>query len=308
MKQAQKDNDEQAYEVDRDDPAWGSPGADDGDGRHGSRRRFGRGRFGPGRGFGPGFGPRAAGRGNDPEDFPEDEDGREGFGDGRPGGRRGFGRFGQGPFGPGGFGPGGFGPGGFGPGGFGRGGWGPGGGGPGRGEGRGDRGGRRPRGNVRAAILALLAEEPAQGYHGYAIMGELTKRSGGLWRPSPGSVYPVLQQLQDEGLVRAEDAEGGRKVFSITDAGRESVQQNPSEYAEPWAMAGPGQRQRVQTLFEGMGALGQATQQVARLGSDEQVERARQALDEARRRIYLILAEDRSAEPAPEPGASDDTE
>ena len=150
---------------------------------------------------------------------------------------------------------------------------------------------------MRAAILALLAEEPRQGYHGYAIMTELTKRSGGLWRPSPGSVYPVLQQLQDEGLITAEEAEGGRKVFAITAAGAETVQQNPTEFSEPWAMAGPGQRQRVQTLFEGMGALGQATQQVARLGSDEQVERARLALDEARRRIYRILAEDESADP-----------
>jgi DNA-binding PadR family transcriptional regulator len=61
------------------------------------------------------------------------------------------------------------------------------------------------RGNVRAAILALLAEEPR---HGYAIMTELAERSGGLWRPSPGSVYPVLQQLQDEGLVSVEEPDG----------------------------------------------------------------------------------------------------
>src|ERR671938_883491 len=105
-------------------------------------------------------------------------------------------------FGPG-FGPGGpgFGPGGpgFGPGGPGGPGFGPGGPGPWH-RGHGGRG-RRGRGNVRAAILALLAEEPR---HGYAVMTELTERSGGLWRPSPGSVYPVLQQLQDEGLVVAE--------------------------------------------------------------------------------------------------------
>lgn len=312
-----RDGAERPEEFNGEAPEWGSPDST-ADGERGEwsprfgGRHFGGGRGGrggrEGRGFGPeGFGPRgfgpggprfgrgfpphlgvqaARGGGIDPNDFPEEEEAGEEF----HGGRRGFGRFGPGSFGPGGFGPGGFGPGGFGPGGFGRGGWGPGGDGPGRGPGRG-RGGRRPRGNVRAAVLALLAEEPRQGYHGYAIMTELTKRSGGLWRPSPGSVYPVLQQLQDEGLVQAEEAEGGRKVFSITGAGAEAVQQNPSEYSEPWAMAGPGQRQRVQTLFEGMGALGQATQQVARLGSDEQVERARLAMDEARRKIYLILAE-----------------
>ncbi len=136
-------------------------------------------------------------------------------------------------------------------------------------------------------------------------MTELAKRSGGLWRPSPGSVYPVLQQLQDEGLITAEDTEGGRKVFSITDAGAATVGENPGEYAEPWAMAGPGQRHRVMTLFQGMGALGQATQQVAQLGSDEQVERAREALDEARRRIYRILAEDESGVPTAESDGAD---
>lgn len=146
-------------------------------------------------------------------------------------------------------------------------------------------------------------------------MTELTERSGGLWRPSPGSVYPVLQQLQDEGLVTAEESEG-RKVFSITAAGRKLIEDNPTEFAEPWSVAGPGPRQRVQTLFEGMTALGSATQQVARLGSAEQADRARAVLDEARRSLYRILAEEESTtKGAPEGvapegeagGAEDDT-
>lgn len=273
--------------------------------RGGGRREFGRrrrefaaarfaaagarGGFGPEQfaEFGPRFGPRFADRGFPPV---EDDDEQGGF---IPGGRGG--RFGgPGRFGPGGFGPGGFGPGGFG-GGFGPGGFGPGGpGGPGgRGRGHGPGRGRRPRGNVRAAVLALLMEEPR---HGYAIMTELAERSGGLWRPSPGSVYPVLQQLQDEGLVTAEESEG-RKVFSITAEGRTLVEQNPAEFAEPWSVAGPGPRQRVKTLFEGMAALGPAVQQVARLGTAEQAERARVVLDEARRSLYRILAEDESASP-----------
>jgi DNA-binding PadR family transcriptional regulator len=250
------------------------------------RREFAVAGFGPG----PRFGPRFQG----PQFDPEDDEENAGFG---PRGPRGRGPFGPGRFGPGGFGPGGFG-GGFGPGGFGPGGPGPGGFGPGGpgGRGRGGRGhgpgrGRRPRGNVRAAVLALLAEEPR---HGYAIMTELAERSGGLWRPSPGSVYPVLQQLQDEGLVTAEESEG-RKVFAITEAGRKLIEDNPSEFAEPWSMAGPGPRQRVQALFEGMTALGSATQQVARLGTAEQSERARAVLDEARRALYRILAEEGSA-------------
>jgi DNA-binding PadR family transcriptional regulator len=281
--------------------------------RGGFRRRrrefaaagFGGPAFGPGFAprFGPRFGPRFSGR----EFGPDDEQGPPDF---VPGGR-GRGRFGgPGGFGPGGFGPGGFGLGGFGPGGFGPGGFGPegpgGSGGPGSGGpgGRGGRGrgghgpgggrGRRPRGNVRAAVLALLVEEPR---HGYAIMTELTERSGGLWRPSPGSVYPVLQQLQDEGLVTAEESEG-RKVFSITQAGRTLVEESPTEFAEPWSVAGPGPRQRVQTLFEGMTALGSATQQVARLGSAAQAERARAVLDEARRSLYRILAEEESGSPS----------
>lgn len=215
------------------------------------------------------------------------DDEREDFGRGghgfHPGGR-GEGRGGHGPGGPGGFGPGfgGFGPGGFGPGGFGRGGhgW-------GRERGRG-RGGRRPRGNVRVAVLALLQEEPR---HGYSIMTELAERSGGLWRPSPGSVYPVLQQLQDEGLVSAEESEG-RKIFSITPAGRDLIARDPAEFAEPWVVAGPGPRQKVQTLMQGMGALAGAVQEVARLGTGEQAERAREVLDDARRSLYRILAED----------------
>src|SRR5919202_2223391 len=92
----------------------------------------------------------------------------------------------------------------------GRGGWGPGFGGPPFG-----RGPRPRRGRVRAALLVLLAEEPRNGY---GLMQEIEQRSGGAWRPSPGSVYPALQQLGDEGLVRSETRDGGN-VFELTDAG-----------------------------------------------------------------------------------------
>jgi len=260
-------------------PEFGSP-EERGGRRRGRRQRFEEMAWA----FGS---PRAGHR-----EFESEDDEREpgGFGRGGFGGRFGFGP-GFGPGGPG-FGPGG--PGGPGRGGRGgRGGWGPG------GHGR----GRRPRGNVRIAVLALLKEEPR---HGYSIMTELAERSGGLWRPSPGSVYPVLQQLQDEGLVVAQESDG-RKVFSLTDAGRELVEASPAEFTEPWNVTGPGPRERMQSLFQAGGGLAAATQQVARLGTPEQTERARAVLDEARRAMYRILAEDETQTTAgAEPEAADD--
>ncbi|MCQ0006040.1 PadR family transcriptional regulator [Actinomadura madurae] len=104
------------------------------------------------------------------------------------------------------------------------GGWGPGG--PGH-RGRGGRGRRTRRGNVRAALLALLAE---RAMHGYEMIQELDARTGGVWRPSPGSVYPTLQMLEDEGLVSSEE-EGGKRLFSLTDAGREEAS---AQTTAPW--------------------------------------------------------------------------
>src|SRR4051795_11741623 len=96
------------------------------------------------------------------------------------------------------------------------------------------RGARRGRGDIRAAILALLSEEPM---HGYQIIRELSERSGGVWRPSPGSVYPTLQQLEDEELVRPETGDGGRRVFTLTDAGREA-QSAAAGGPAPWEEVG----------------------------------------------------------------------
>jgi DNA-binding PadR family transcriptional regulator len=135
-------------------------------------------------------------------------------------------------------------------------------------------------------VLALLAEEPR---HGYAIMNELAERSGGLWRPSPGSVYPVLQQLQDEGLVLVEEADG-RRIFTLSEAGRAYVAEHPDEMAEPWRVADAGPVQRVQSLMFSVQALGAAADQVARLGNDEQAAAAVAALDDARKHLYRILA------------------
>lgn len=167
---------------------------------------------------------------------------------------------------------------------------GPGGRGAGRGPGRGHgwgRGGPFPRranrGDVRAALLALLAEQPM---HGYQMISELDERTGGAWSPSPGSVYPTLQLLQDEGLVEP-TAEGGKKVFHLTDAGREAAAAGD---AAPWEAAANDVGQRA--LGESVRSLMAAFQQVARTGSADQVDRAAAVMNDARKALYLILAED----------------
>jgi DNA-binding PadR family transcriptional regulator len=183
-------------------------------------------------------------------------------------GRPGFGRW-QPPFGPWGgpFGPGGPG---FGP-----------------GFGRHHRGGRARRGNVRAAILALLAERPM---HGYEMIQELTNRTGGVWRPSPGSVYPALQMLEDEGLISSQEAEG-KRLFSLTEAGRAEAERQGSTQA-PWDEVTEGVDPTNLKLRDTAFQVGAAVMQVATAGSEAQKARALEVLSEARRRIYSILAED----------------
>ncbi|WP_228498739.1 PadR family transcriptional regulator [Frigoribacterium sp. VKM Ac-1396] len=144
---------------------------------------------------------------------------------------------------------------------------------------------RAPRGEVRAAILALLAERPM---HGYQIIREIEDRSGGDWKPSAGSVYPTLQLLSDEGLVAAEETDG-RKVYSLTEAGRAVAGADDSA---PFRAAGPSSGDRYTALPKAGVDLARATAQVGRSGSPEQVDEAVAVLDDARRRIYSILARD----------------
>ena len=178
---------------------------------------------------------------------------------------------GRGPWGPGGFGPGG-------PGGRG---WG------GRGWG-GGRGSRARRGDVRLALLALLAEEPRNGY---ALMQAINERSGGVWRPSPGSVYPALQQLEDEGLVRVDDS-AGRRALALTDEGRAHVQEREREVAAVWdAVRGEAEDPRHE-LRGLLGQVGGAVHQVAMAGGEAQVAEAKRLLTETRRALYRLLADD----------------
>src|SRR3954469_9132472 len=149
------------------------------------------------------------------------------------------------------------------------------------------RGPRARRGDVRAALLVLLGEEPRNGY---GLMQETERRSGGAWRPSPGSVYPALQQLEDEGLVRAVES-GGRKEFELTDEGRAYVTDNADELGTPWeAVAGGNEHvAELRTLVFGVGA---AVMQVVQAGTEAQIAEASRVLEETRRQLYRILAGD----------------
>lgn len=150
------------------------------------------------------------------------------------------------------------------------------------------RGPKVGRGDVRIAILALLAEEPM---HGYQVIQELSKRSGGVWRPSPGSIYPTLQQLEDEGLVQATESEG-RRVFHLTDAGRAEVDKRGPEGGVPWDSFGDGAGDSLLELRNLAFGVAGAVMQVAQTGTDGQIERAKEILNESRRRLYGILAEE----------------
>ncbi len=149
---------------------------------------------------------------------------------------------------------------------------------------------RRPRGDVRAALLLVLAEQPLNGY---GLMQEIESRSEGVWRPSPGSVYPVLAQLEDEGLIRGEDDEG-RKRFVLTDDGKAYVDENRGELGEPWAGLGAEVGESRLELRSQIGQLAAAVHQVATAGNDGHIEQARKVLDDARRSLYRILADDES--------------
>ncbi len=159
--------------------------------------------------------------------------------------------------------------------------------GPGGGPGHGRRG-RARRGDVRLAILALLAEQPLNGYQ---IIQALAERTEGAWRPSPGAVYPALAQLEDEGLIRADES-AGQKAFQLTDAGREAASAIGTKpwdsvrgAAEGWVAEG------APALWREFGQLALAARSVLATGDPELAERARQTFADTRRALYALLAE-----------------
>jgi DNA-binding PadR family transcriptional regulator len=149
------------------------------------------------------------------------------------------------------------------------------------------RGPKARRGDVRAAALLLLAEEPRNGYQ---IMQELEERSGGAWRPSPGSVYPALQQLEDEGLIRSEETDG-RKLFQLTDAGRTAVDERDDGQPAPWDQMAGDVSDEAWAIMGVMREVGMALFQVMQSGSEAQRAQARRVLTATRRDLYRILAD-----------------
>jgi DNA-binding PadR family transcriptional regulator len=153
---------------------------------------------------------------------------------------------------------------------------------------RGRRGRRTSRGDIRTAVLALVAEQPR---HGYEIIQEIAERTSGAWRPSPGSVYPTLSQLEDEGLVRVEQADG-RRVVHLTEEGTRYVDEHREELDAVWASVGrDSDDEGAAELWEQLGQLHAAAAQVTSAGTPEQVATATATITEARKAIYRLLAE-----------------
>ena len=155
-----------------------------------------------------------------------------------------------------------------------------------RGPGFGHQRRRMRRGDVRAAILLLLGEEPRNGYQ---VMQELEQRSEGAWRPSPGSVYPALQLLADEGLIRGESREGGT-VYELTDAGRAHLDEHRERFGTPWEQADVPEG--VRDLGRLLGEVAMAARQVMHTGNVAHAKAAAEVLAETRRKLYGILAGD----------------
>lgn len=148
--------------------------------------------------------------------------------------------------------------------------------------------GRAQRGDVRAAVLILLAAEPM---HGYQMMHAIAERTGGTWRVSPGAIYPTIAQLEDEGLVRVE-LDAGRKLAVLTDVGRAYIADAATAPVDPFTSMTDAGSNSLRDVFEG---LATASKTLARTGTPTQVAAAREVLEKARRELYLILADDPGA-------------
>ncbi len=148
--------------------------------------------------------------------------------------------------------------------------------------------GRRRRGDVRLALLMLLnADGPANGYQ---LMQGLAQRSDGRWQPSPGSVYPALSQLEDEGLIRGTQTEGeSGRTFELTDAGRAQIAEQ-AEARAPWEPEEGEENNPRMALRNAIISAGRAAWHVGQDGSGEQIEEAVQIINEARRQLYRLLA------------------
>ena len=147
-------------------------------------------------------------------------------------------------------------------------------------------GGRRRRGDIRTAVLAALEEAPA---HGYELIQRFEEKTAGMWRPSAGSIYPTLQLLEDEGLVRSSERDG-KKVYELTDEGRAAATQRMADAGgSPWAS---GQNNRGYREYgDAIRQLALASRQAAVTGDPELMAKVTEIISDARKRIYTLLAE-----------------
>jgi len=153
-------------------------------------------------------------------------------------------------------------------------------------RGRGSR--RMRRGDIRTALLVALQDGPA---HGYELIGRLEEKSGGVWRPSPGSVYPTLQLFEDEGLVKAEERDG-KRVFALTDAGRtEATERVERDGATPWEF-GADDPSPQRALWKALAQLVGAMKQLSQSADAAQLERATTTVRGATKALYQILSDD----------------
>ncbi|MGA3009902.1 MAG: PadR family transcriptional regulator [Terracidiphilus sp.] len=146
---------------------------------------------------------------------------------------------------------------------------------------------RARRGDIRAAVLALLQKEPRNGYQ---IMQEIKQRSQGMWNPSPGSVYPVLQQLEDERLIATEEKPVGR-VHALTSEGKAYVKEHADEIAAPWEAFADAACDDFVEVMSLSSQLSTAAMQVIQAGDAAQIAKAKKILVATRRSLYEILAE-----------------
>ncbi len=153
--------------------------------------------------------------------------------------------------------------------------------------GRGRGGPRARRGDVRAAVLGLLAERPM---HGYEMIKEIEERTQGVWTPSAGSIYPMLQLLEEEGLIQGEESDGKRR-FTLTETGSAEQEAKAGEET-PWDAVRAGAAPEAIHLGDSLRKLNHAIGQVFHAADEGQQKRVRELLDESRRKIYAILAEE----------------
>jgi DNA-binding PadR family transcriptional regulator len=148
-------------------------------------------------------------------------------------------------------------------------------------------------------MIALLAEGPK---HGYQLIQEMGARSGGVWTPSPGSIYPILHRLAAAGVVEAEEVEDGRRIFRLTAKGQQAAERLALLGDAPWTTIGDTESDEARQLRQSAVQFDGAITQVTQVATTDQLIRATAMVADSRRRLYALLAE----EPAPESAVAPD--